>query len=83
MSGSVPFFESGAGLLTVGLCCCLTGFIVFCCIDVFWLKKELRTKHDTWTQLGNNKLNQIYFLGEEGSGFLNIGKGLKNKDDRS
>ena len=52
MSESIPFFESGAGLLVMGVCVCITGLLVFCCIDVFWLKRELRPKHDHWTQLG-------------------------------
>lgn len=57
MSNSTPFFESGTGLLTVGLGVCLLGLVVFCCIDVFWLKKELRPKHDHWTHLGNKPNN--------------------------
>jgi hypothetical protein len=54
MSSAVPFFESGTGLLTVGLCVCLTGLIVFCCIDTFWLKRDLHPKQDQWTHLDSD-----------------------------
>ena len=47
----IPIYHSGTGLLLAGLAVCAVGLLVFCCIDMFWLKKDLKPSSDNWTQL--------------------------------
>jgi len=61
--GEIPLYHSGTGLLLVGVAVCTTGFLVFCCIDIFWLRKGLQRPlagaGESWAQF-SSETSQSY-----------------------